>query len=101
MAIVAYITLIGFIIALVMHGDEKNKSALGAFHIRQMLGLILTNVAAGILSFIPFLGWLIGPALVIAVVIFWVLGLISAVNHEMKPLPIVGPYFQEWFRGVG
>ncbi len=35
-AIVAYLTLIGFIIAIILNGQKK--TALGAFHLRQMLG---------------------------------------------------------------
>ena len=42
-AIVCYFTLIGWIVALVMHSN--NKTSLGAFHIRQMLGLMLISFA--------------------------------------------------------
>ena len=38
-AIISYITLIGWIIALIMHNN--NKTELGAYHIRQMLGIML------------------------------------------------------------
>jgi hypothetical protein len=59
-AIVAYLTLIGFFVALIIHTNKKTK--LGAFHLRQMLGFILTGIAVVvcemILLFIPFLGWL-------------------------------------------
>ena len=44
-AILAYITLIGFIIAIVLHGQKK--TALGAFHLRQMLGIFLTGSPRG------------------------------------------------------
>ncbi len=40
-AILSYCTLIGFIIALVLNGEQKNKSELGVFHIRQALGIFL------------------------------------------------------------
>ncbi|MBI5219244.1 MAG: hypothetical protein HY958_09975 [Bacteroidia bacterium] len=96
-AIVSYMTLIGWIIALVMHGSNKTK--LGGFHLRQMLGLIIVAVAISIvnfiLAFIPFLGWLISLLLVIGMVIFWIMGLISAVNGEMKPLPLIGEPIQK------
>ena len=48
-AIIAHITLIGWIIALVMNGGDK-KSEFASFYIRQMLGLMLTSV---VLSFVP------------------------------------------------
>jgi uncharacterized membrane protein len=98
-AIIAYLTLIGFIVALILHMNKKTK--LGAFHLRQMLGLILTGVAVGIcgfvLIFIPIIGWLCHWALLIAIFVLWVMGLIAAINGEMKPVPIVGPLYQKWF----
>jgi uncharacterized membrane protein len=45
---------------------------------------------------IPFIGTLTS-ALFVALVILSIIGLISAVNGEEKPLPIVGPLFQQWF----
>ena len=42
-AILAYLTLIGFIVAIVLHSNKKTK--LGAFHLRQMLGLLLCGLA--------------------------------------------------------
>jgi uncharacterized membrane protein len=66
-----------------------------------MLGLILTGVAVGIcgfvLIFIPIIGWLCHWALLIAIFVLWVMGLIAAINGEMKPVPIVGPLYQKWF----
>lgn len=102
-AIVAYITLIGWIIALVM--NSSNKTSLGGFHIRQALGLIIVAICVAIiripLFFIPFLGWGVGLALSIGVLIFWILGLVSAANSEEKPLPLIGDMFQNWFASIG
>lgn len=94
-AIICYFTLIGFIIALVMHSSKKTK--LGAFHLRQMLGLIVTSVCLWIIAIIPIIGWILMPIIFIALLVFWLLGLISAVNGQMKPLPLVGEYYQKWF----
>ncbi len=98
-AIIAYLTLIGFIVALILHMNKKTK--LGAFHLRQMLGLILTGIALGlcglVLIFIPIIGWLCHWALLIALFVLWVLGLIGAVNGRMDPVPIVGTLYQKWF----
>lgn len=90
-AILSYITIIGWIIALVMHNNDK--SALGAFHLRQGIGLFLTSL---ILSFIPVIGWIAA----IGVFILWILGLIAAVNGEMKPVPLVGDFYQKTFAGL-
>lgn len=98
-AIVSYLTLIGFIAAIIIHTNKKTK--LGAFHLRQMLGFMLTVIAAGICGFvlalIPVLGWIALFALWISLFVLWVMGLIAAINGQMKPMPVVGPLYQKWF----
>jgi uncharacterized membrane protein len=86
-AILSYITLIGFIAAIVMNSSKKTQ--LGAFHLRQMLGLFLT----GLLAIIPIVGILVGLCLLV----LWIMGLISAIKGEMKPVPLLGPLYQKWF----
>ncbi len=106
-AILSYCTLIGFIIAMVMNSDQKNKSELGVFHIRQALGLYITSFcmmfASFILIFIPVLGWIIAMLINIAyigVFIFWILGLVSAINSEKKLMPVVGQFYQNLLKGI-
>ena len=98
-AIISYLTLIGFIVAIILHSSKKTK--LGAFHLRQMLGFMLTWIAVVvcqfILIFIPILGWLAIFALYISMLVLWIMGLIGAINGEMKPMPVVGPLYQKWF----
>ncbi|MBK9176699.1 MAG: hypothetical protein IPM46_10280 [Flavobacteriales bacterium] len=97
-AILAYITLLGFIIAIVMHSSKK--TALGAFHLRQMLGIVVLGLASYILIFIPILGWIAIVVLGICNLIMWIMGLIAAASGEMKPAPIFGAKFQQWFAGA-
>lgn len=106
-AILSYCTLIGFIIALVMNGDQKNKSDLGVFHIRQSLGIFVTSFSMMIISFIfmfiPFIGWMISILINIAylgIFIFWIMGLIAAINAERKAVPVLGDMYQKWFSGI-
>lgn len=94
-AIVAYLTLIGFIIAIVLHGSKKTK--LGAYHLRQCVGLIISGFVCGIVGVIPILGWIAAPILFIAFLVLWVMGLISAINGQIKPVPVLGEKFQQWF----
>ena len=94
-AVVAYITLIGFIIALIMHNNNKTK--LGAYHLRDMLGLIIFSVGLWVVSIIPFLGTVLYFLGGIGLFVLWLLGLINAINKEMKPLPLIGDLFQKWF----
>jgi uncharacterized membrane protein len=97
-AIVSYLTLIGFIVAIILHSSKKTR--LGSFHLRQSLGLILLSIAVAltttVFSFIPFLGWLASLAAWVCLFILWVIGLIAAINGEMKPVPVVGEHLQKW-----
>lgn len=90
-AILSYITLVGWVIALIL--QQNNKSELGSFHLRQTLGLYLTGL---ILAFIPIVGWFLN----IVVFVFWVIGLIGAIQEEQKPVPLVGDFYQNIFKGI-
>lgn len=89
-AIVSYITIIGWIIALVLN---KPKSEFASFHIRQVLGIFLLGIVLSIIPFINMIAWIVP-------LVLWILGLISAIQGEKKPVPIVGDYFQDWFRSL-
>ncbi|MGC9352511.1 MAG: hypothetical protein ACP5D9_01670, partial [Mariniphaga sp.] len=65
-AIVAHITIIGWIIALVLNSNEKDEFA--SYYIRQLLGIYLLGL---VLTFIPIIGWLVS----IVVLVFWILSL--------------------------
>jgi uncharacterized membrane protein len=90
-AIVAHITIVGWIIALIINSNDKDEFA--SFYIRQLLGLYL---AGFILSIIPVIGWI----LALVVFVFWILSLLGAIQNEIKETPVAGNYFQEWFRGL-
>ena len=94
-AIIAYLTLIGFLVAIIIHVNKKTK--LGAFHLRQMLGFMLTSFAVIVLFIIPIIGWLLIPVFWICMLVLWVMGLVAAINGQMKPMPVVGPLYQKWF----
>jgi uncharacterized membrane protein len=98
---VSYITLIGWIIALVSYNGSPDKSSLARFHLRQSFGIMATlfafYVAVFLLIFIiPFLFFLF-PVVWITIIILWILGLISAINGEEKPLPLIGNFYQKTF----
>lgn len=90
-ALIAHITLIGWVIALVM--NNNTKSEFGSFYIRQVLGLMLCML---ILNFIPILGWILS----LGVVVLWIMSLIAALNGEKKLTPFLGEYFQDWFKSL-
>lgn len=97
-AIIAYITVIGLIIAIVLNNDKKN--AFAAFHIRQALGVGLASLVIGVLNIIPYIGWLAFAVGSILLFVMWIVGLINALNGKMKPVPVFGKQFEEWFRGI-
>lgn len=104
-AIIAHITLIGWIIAIVQNGSDKNEDA--SFYIRQMLGLFILGIGVQIISmifaFIPFIGWVISFVAMLAsfgVVGLWIYSLVSAINGKKEPTPFIGGHFQKWFAGM-
>lgn len=99
MGIIAYMTLIGWVVALVQNNDKQDEEKrFTAFHLRQMLGLMIIAFGVWIvqipLVFIPILGWLISLALSIGLLAFWVLAVIGAANGEQKELPVIGSTIQ-------
>lgn len=95
--LIAYLSLIGLLVAFIMHGN--NKTEFGAYHIRQMVGITLISVAIVIVA--NFIGIsIVAWAAQILAFVMWVLGLIGAAQGEMKPVPVVGEKFQEWFKGI-
>ena len=101
-AIISYFTWIGWIIAFVMF--NSNKSQLAAYHIRQSLLLMILGILCYIvqimLIFVPFLGWAIVCLLWVGLLVLWVLGLISAINGQEKPIPVIGNLAQNIFSGI-
>lgn len=101
-AIVSYLTLIGFIVAVIIHPGKK--TALGAFHLRQTLGIIIlffiAFFVAMILAVIPFLGPLAAFAIYMAIFAGWIHGLVMAATGRQEPIPVVGAKFQDLFRGA-
>lgn len=75
--IVAYITWIGFILAVIL-GDKENSK----FHTNQALVIGLFSL----LSVIPCLGQIWG----IIMIVCWFIGFIAAINGEEKQVPIIG-----------
>lgn len=97
-AIIAYITLIGLIIAFVQNQDKKDEFA--KFHIVQSLGLLLTGFALGMIGIIPILGWIIYFFGIFVLLFMWIKGLMNAINGKKEPVPILGKKYMEWFKNI-
>lgn len=79
MAILAW-----FIFFLPLLTDAKD-SKFAKFHANQAFLVFLLYIAAFFCSF-----FLIGLLLYPVAFVFWILGLVSAINGEMKRLPLIG-----------
>jgi uncharacterized membrane protein len=95
-AIISYFWWIGLIIAFIMNNSKKNSFA--AFHIRQMLGLLLLSLANGIIY--NYVDNKIGYLLGVGIFVLWIIGFMGAFNGQEKKIPLLGDQFQEWFRGI-
>lgn len=73
------------------------KTEFSKFHANQglvlFLGEIIVSVVGGVISIIPFVGWIVG-LLFWAIDVFWlvlaIMGIVNACQGEMKELPLVG-----------
>lgn len=97
-AIIAYITLIGLIIAFVMNSEKKN--AFANYHIRQSLGLMCTGFALAFVNVIPILGWIVSILGTLFLMVLWVIGLMNAVNGKESPVPVLGNLYSKWFANI-
>jgi hypothetical protein len=91
--------------------NNNGKTAYGALHLRQGLGILLIYVAMWIVFFIlgmalsssmALLGIIGMVSLVIylGVLVLVILGIINAATNKMNPLPVVGGMFEKWFAGI-
>lgn len=87
--IIAYLTIIGWLIAY-LTGDKEGAK----FHLNQSLVLaiaeIVLSIATRLLGFIPVVGSLVAAVCGIALFVFWIMGFISALKDEEKPVPVIG-----------
>jgi hypothetical protein len=109
--ILSYLGLL-WIVAFIIHGN--GKTAYGAAHLRQGLGLLVMWVAMWIVFFI--LGMLLvttgmasiagiigmlGMIVYLALAVFAIIGIINAAQNKTAELPVVGSMFSKWFANVG
>jgi hypothetical protein len=97
-AIIAHIPYIGWVIALVINMNQKEEYA--SYYIRQTLGIYLAGFLIGFFKIIPFIGYLFVLAGGMVVFIFWLMSLIWSITDVMKPVPVLGDKFQEWFKSL-
>jgi len=85
-AIIGYVTLVGWLAAIMLYG--KHKSSFTTFHLRQSLGLIITGA---LLALVPLIGWLMN----VAVFLVWLYAIYHAIQGRKVKVPVLGDYYQE------
>ena len=93
-AIIAYITLIGALIAITMNLEPKHAYA--RFHTRQAFGLHLVFLGFSLFLSVWF-NFYVWVGLYIFYFVLWIYGLFTAIDNQTKPIPMIGNYFQRWF----
>jgi len=101
MAIVAYLTIIGWIVAYLSYKKSTQKSSLVKYHLGQALGvflvsLVLSILSAVILAILPSLG-LISYIISLISLVLILLGIVTASNEVERPIPLVGSMFEGKF----
>lgn len=96
-SVVAYITIIGAVIAYFINNDSKNPVA--SFHIRQALGIHISFYLLGLIVS-QFDSWLISSAFYVFIMVLWGYGLIGAIQGRANEIPILGRHFQNWFKTI-
>lgn len=94
-AVIAYITMLGWVIALFMNRDPKNEFS--AFHIRQALGLHLLFLFLAVIA-TGFNNWSATIGFYVFIYILLIFGLSQAIVGKKTLIPFIGTYFQQWFK---
>lgn len=101
LAIVAYITLIGWIVAYIQYKNQNEKDQLVRYHLGQALGIFIFSIALNIAltiiaAIIPSLATILSLAGLLPLILL-ILGIISAANEAMSPVPGIGKLFENKF----
>ena len=101
-ALLSYgLSLIGipfFLVPLIMRNNEFSL-----YHSKQCLIMWLLGAVGGTISAILMavcVGAILVPALGIYLLVVAIMGLINSSNGEAKPLPWIGKWGEDWFKGI-
>ena len=111
LALVSYITIIGWLISFFSYKGQA-KDSLVSYHLKQSFGFFLTCLAYSIVVWILevilamiSLRLLLGVSwifslLSLGLLVLMVIGIINASKGEEKPLPIIGKMFEGKFNFI-
>nr|WP_295863366.1 DUF4870 domain-containing protein [uncultured Chitinophaga sp.] len=101
LAIISYITLIGWLIAYFQYKNGDGKSPLVKYHLEQALGIIIFSVVLSVAltiigMVIPSLARILSIAGLLPLILM-IFGIIAASNESTSPVPGIGKFFEEKF----
>lgn len=82
MAVLSYL---GILVLIPLLTDAK-KDPFVKFHIKQGLVLLIADIVASFIIWVPFIGWILW----LGIVVLLIIGIINAANGQEKELPVIG-----------
>lgn len=85
-----------FLVPLIMRNNE-----FALYHAKQCLIICLGGMAVFVLCIPLFcISFILAPAGVIFVFVLDIMGLMNAVKGVQAPVPLIGKYADDWFKGI-
>ncbi|MBM4143132.1 MAG: hypothetical protein FJ225_06035 [Lentisphaerae bacterium] len=94
-AILGYIVPLLCLIPLI---NRNNNYSL--YHAKQVLLLWIGFVVSSAANVIPCAGQIVWIVAWVFLVVLDIIGLVNAVKCQMKPLPLIGKFGEDWFKGI-
>jgi len=89
-AVISYLTIIGWLVALIFHNKHETKFT--KLHLQQALFLHLLSLIFAFNSFLKIFN--------VLVLVFWIIGIIDASMGRKKPLPLIGKISLKLFKDI-
>ena len=89
LAVVSYITWIGWIIAFLI---RDRRDAYVAHHLNQALLINLLKIAGGLCMMVPHIGEELSSVVGVAAFVLIIMGIYRAANWRTDPLPVIGEF---------
>ncbi len=83
MAVLSYL---GILVLVPLLTDAKNDPFV-KFHIKQGLALLIVDIIASFIVWVPFVGWILW----LGIVVLFIIGIVNAASGKEKELPLIGP----------
>ncbi len=93
-AIIAYMTIVGLLIAISMNKDESHEFA--SWHIKNMFGLTIMFFVSVAMSYQEYLIFA-GRVFFFGSMFFWLFSIVMALLNKKVGIPLLSDKFNNWF----